>query len=186
MRVLAWILVWTAGALAPVAATDSNVADVSVKEVQGVYHVAAQFEVPQSVDAALGVLKDYERIPRFMPDMRTSVVRERLGTQVIVEQEAVSKMLMFSKRVHLLLEVTEEPGALRFVDRCGRSFAHYQGAWLAASSEGRTLIRYELQAKPAFSVPEALLRRLLRRDATQMIERLRNEIAARAHAGADR
>lgn len=178
MRVLAWILVLTAGALAPVVATDGSGADVSVTKVQGVYHVAARFEVPQSVDAALGVLKDYERIPRFMPDMRTSIVRERLGPQVIVEQEAVSKMLMFSKRVHLLLEVTEEPGALRFVDRCGRSFTQYQGAWIAETSDGRTILRYELQAKPAFAVPELLLRRLLRRDATQMIERLRTEIAA--------
>jgi ribosome-associated toxin RatA of RatAB toxin-antitoxin module len=179
MRALAVILVLTAGALAPVVASDRGVADVTVKEERGIYRVAASFDVPQSPGTALGVLKDYERIPRFMPDLRTSVVRERVGRQVIVEQEAVSKMLMFSKRVHLLLEVTEEPGALRFVDRCGRSFTLYRGAWIAESRDGRTQIRYELEARPAFSVPEVLLRRLLRRDATQMIERLRQEIAER-------
>ena len=43
-----------------------------------------------------------------------------------------------------------------------------------------TRITYELSAKPAFSVPEFVLTRLLRRDATQMIDRLRQEISRTA------
>jgi hypothetical protein len=49
-----------------------------------------------------------------------------------------------------------------------------------AERDGRTLIRYELAAKPSFDVPEFLLKRLMKRDASQMIERLKTEIAARA------
>jgi hypothetical protein len=43
-----------------------------------------------------------------------------------------------------------------------------------------TTVAYELIARPAFSVPSLILRKLLDRDASLMIERLRVEIQARA------
>ena len=151
----------------------------TVTEASGVYHVVARFAVAESPDVVLGVLTDYERIPRFMPDLTTSIVRARDGCRVLIEQEAVAKMMMFSKRVHLLLEVHEQTNALRFVDRSGKSFNRYEGAWRIATDGARTTVSYELTAQPAFSVPEFLLTRLLRRDAREMIARLRAEIGAR-------
>jgi hypothetical protein len=124
-------------------------------------------------------LKDYEQIPRFMPDLRTSVIRVRSGARVVVEQEAVAKLLMFSKRVHLVLEIVEEAAALHFTDLCGRSFEQYTGAWQVAAIDGGTSVTYELTAKPSFSVPRFVLSKLFRRDATQMVERLSHEISAR-------
>jgi hypothetical protein len=35
-------------------------------------------------------------------------------------------VMLFSKRVNLLLEIDEGADTLRFNDRCGRSFARYQ------------------------------------------------------------
>jgi hypothetical protein len=55
----------------------------------------------------------------------------------------------------------------------------YEGAWRLAQVDGRTEITYELAARPNFDVPQFLLTRLLKRDARQMIERLRGEMAAR-------
>src|SRR5215218_1815875 len=72
-----------------------------VHEDRGVYTVSATFAVPAPADVAWAVLTSYEQIPRFMPGVRTSVVRERSAGRVVVEQEAVSSVLMFSKRVHL-------------------------------------------------------------------------------------
>lgn len=159
---------------------DSPPAAVSVTETErGEYLVHATFQVPQPACIARQVLTDYEQIPRFMPNVRSSVVRERHGGKVLVEQEAVPKMMLFSKRVHLLLEVDEADGAVRFRDRSGRSFERYEGAWLLAQHADHTAISYELVARPAFSVPKFVLIRLLSRDARQMIERLRSEIAAR-------
>ena len=155
---------------------------VSVREDRGVYTVAARFEISQSAARALAVLSDYERIPQFMPEIKTSVVLSRTAGRILVEQEAISRFMMFSKKVHLLLEVTQDESSLRFVDRCGKSFTTYQGAWRATTSGGRTKITYELTAKPAFDVPEFILKRLLKRDSVQMIDRLQREIAARAGA----
>ena len=152
---------------------------VSVREHGGIYSVEAHFHVPQPLPAALAVLTDYEAIPRFMPGVTTSVVRERSPERVVVAQEAVSRMMMFSKRVHLLLEVTEEPNTLRFRDSGGQSFTVYEGAWQLTPVGEQTALTYELRAQPKFDVPSFLLKRLLTRDAKTMIERLRGEIARR-------
>jgi carbon monoxide dehydrogenase subunit G len=153
---------------------------VTVREERSVYSVAARFQVPQTPALALAVLTDYEQIPRFMPGVETSLVLERAPGRAVVEQDAVSSLMFFSKRVHLVLEIIEGVDTLVFRDRSGRSFARYEGSWRLCEENGHTQILYELIAQPSFDVPEFLLKRLLRRDAGQMIEGLRREIAARA------
>jgi carbon monoxide dehydrogenase subunit G len=159
---------------------------LTVREERGVYTVAARFVVDQPPAVVLAVLSDYEQIPRFMPRVRTSVVLERTAGRAVVEQDAVSGVMLFTKRVHLVLEIEEQPGALLFRDRCGRSFARYEGAWRVSLADGRTVITYELTADPSFGVPRFMLERLLRRDSAEMIERLQREIAARAETGPPR
>jgi carbon monoxide dehydrogenase subunit G len=154
--------------------------DVSVHEAGGIYSVTARFHVAQPPAVVLSVLTDYERIPEFMPGIKTSVVRERGEGRILVEQEAVSRLMLFSKRVHLLLEIEHTTNSLRFRDRCGRSFARYEGAWRLSEQDGRTEIVYELTADPSFEVPEFLLKRLLKRDSAEMIEQLQREISARS------
>jgi carbon monoxide dehydrogenase subunit G len=152
---------------------------VTVREDRGVYSVTARFQVPQRPAVVLAVLTDYEQIPRFMPGVKTSIVLERAAGRAVVEQEAVSHLLMFSKRVYLVLEIAEGADTLRFRDRSGRSFARYEGTWRLCEQNGRTDVLYELTAQPTFDVPEFLLKRLLRRDSGEMIAGLRREIAAR-------
>jgi hypothetical protein len=169
-----------AGPAAAAGPADHNLPIVSVREGRGVYTVEAQFEVPQSPAVVRTVLTDYAQIPRFMPDVRTSVILHRTGNSAIVEQEAISKVLMFSKRVHLVLEVTEDADTIGFRDQCGQSFSLYEGTWSFSERGALTVVTYKLTARPAFEVPEFLLKRLLRRDAGQMIDRLQREVARRA------
>jgi carbon monoxide dehydrogenase subunit G len=169
-----FVLLQTSGAVA-----EPPPASLTVSEEKGIYTVVARFLVDRPPSVALSVLTDYEQIPRFMPDVRTSIVRERGTGWAVVEQEAVSALLMFSKHIHLVLDIVEQPDALLFRDRCARSFVRYEGAWRLSDDDGHTAITYELTADPSFDVPEWMLKRLLRRDSTQMIERLQREIAAR-------
>lgn len=154
--------------------------ELTVHETHGTYSVTARFDVPHSPEIALDVLSDYEGIPRFMPDVRTSTVLERGPGRVLVAQEAVSQFMLFSRKVHLVLEVIEEGNSIRFTDRSRKSFHHYRGSWHAVGTANGAAITYELAAKPAFDVPEFILKRLLRRDSGEMISRLRLEMAARA------
>ena len=157
-------------------------ATLTVREEKGIYTVVARFTVDQPPAVALTVLTDYEQIPRFMPNVRTSIVRERGAGWAVVEQEGESHLMMFSKRIHLVLLIDEQPGALIFRDRCGQTFARYEGAWRLSSEDGHTVITYELTAEPSFEVPGVILKRLLRRDSGRMIVSLQREIATRCSA----
>ena len=37
--------------------------------------------------------------------------------------------MMFSKRVHLVLDVEDGGATIRFKHTCGKSFEHYEGSW---------------------------------------------------------
>jgi len=163
-------------AMLPLSAADEQVA---VRESNGTYDVRATFVVSRPASVVTAVLTDYVRIPHYMPEVRTSQLLERQDDRALVEQEAVAKFLMFSKRVHLVLEVQEAPLTIEFRDQCGQSFERYEGAWAMAEARGETTITYRLTATPRFDVPNWLLSRLLKRDAVEMIRRLRAEIATR-------
>ena len=177
----AFFLLALAAAVAPATAAAAPQATpvVSVRSVDGVYTVEARFDVAAPPETVREVLTDYAGIPRFMPDVRKSVVRERKGTRVIVEQEARSKVLMFSKTVHLLLEVYEGADVLTFRDTCRESFSLYAGAWTFMPDRGGTAVTYTLTAKPAFAVPPFIIKRLLDSNARDTIDAIRAESALR-------
>lgn len=152
---------------------------VAVTERDGIYQVEATFSVPQAPAVATAVLMDFERIPAYVPDMKTSIIIERNEHGPVVEQEAIAKFMMFSKRVHLILQVIEEAGTIRFRDKCGSSFALYEGAWIVKAAARGTTITYRLSAKPSFDVPSFLLKRLMKRDAAELIASITNQIATR-------
>jgi ribosome-associated toxin RatA of RatAB toxin-antitoxin module len=166
-----------------VTADDDVVPDVIVTVERGTYSVSARFDIPETPGAALAVLSDYEQIPRFMPGVRKSVILERTPAHLVVEQEAVTQYLMFSKRVHLVLVVTEAGDTIQFTDRAHDSFLLYEGSWRVTprvGDHGGATIAYAVTARPAFDVPGFMLKRLLARDSDKMISGLRREIAARA------
>lgn len=153
---------------------------VEVTEADGVYQVTAAFAVSEAPQTVMAVLTDFERIPKFMPDMEISRVVERNATGMVVEQQATSHFMLFSKRVHLLLTVRQDEDSLRFRDRCGKSFAIYDGAWIISQQDSVTVVDYQLTAKPMFDVPAFVLKRLLKRDSADLIERIKVEIRDRA------
>ena len=152
---------------------------ISVWETGDAHTVTARFSVPASPAVVRNVLTDYANIPRFMPNVRTSRVLEHQDGHARVEQEAVSKYLFFSKRIHLVLDVKEGADVISFRDRSNTSFVQYEGAWSISANGDQTDVCYELTAQPDFSVPGFVLRGLLNRDATVMIEQLCAEIRAR-------
>ncbi|MEO5894110.1 MAG: SRPBCC family protein, partial [Vicinamibacterales bacterium] len=165
-----------------VAAGPPDAPVVQVSEARGLYSVAARFTVTEMPADVLAVLTDYEQIPRFMPRIQTSIVHQRTEGHAVVEQEATSRVMMVSKRIHLMLEVEEQSGGMTFRDRSGKSFERYEGSWRVSRKGRVTTVVYELKADPSFDVPEFMLKRLLRRDSGDMIEQLQREVTRRAAA----
>lgn len=166
-----------AGTVTLAAASDDP--NVGVAESGGTYRVTAMFQVPQPPAVALAVLTDFERIPQYVPDIKRSTVLERSDDGTLVEQEVIAKFMMFSKRVHLILRVSEQAGVIRFHDECATSFAVYNGSWTVRPAGSGASITYQLDARPSFEVPAFVLRRLLKRDATDLIARITGEIRDR-------
>jgi len=161
-------------------ADSAGVPPVSVTETGGVYQVTAGFAVSEPPHIVMSVLTDYEHIPQFVPDMEVSKVIERTADGAVVEQQAVSRFMLFSKRIHLELVISEGDGTIRFHDRSGKSFSAYEGGWTISQHDGQTVVAYQLTAKPMFEVPSFVLKRLLKRDSSELIERLQVEISQRA------
>ena len=173
MRIALALAITLAGAASLHAAPAGG---VQVREENGTYVVTAQFEVAAGPAVVLRVLSDYERIPEFAPGVTRSIVKDRQGSHAVVEQEAVPRVLMFSKRLHLVLDIQEDTTSITFHDICGRSFSTYAGSWHVRSSETGSTVTYTLSAKPSFGVPQFVLGRLLKKDSTEMIANLRREI----------
>jgi hypothetical protein len=153
---------------------------VGVTESGGVFTVTAAFAVTEPPQTVMAVLTDYDRIPKYMPDVQVSKVLERTAAGAVVEQQAVSRFMMFTKRVHLILDVRESAGLIRFRDRSGLSFESYEGTWVVGEHDSLTVVDYQLSAKPSFEVPAFVLKRLLKRDAAELIDRIKAEITLRA------
>lgn len=152
--------------------------DVQVQKRDGVFTISTMFDVPQAPGAVLAVLTDYEGIPRIAPDITRSVVLSRQDGRTLVEQQAVSKVLFFSKTVHLVLDIRETTSSVSFRDTCGRSFTLYEGTWQLAATAAGTRVSYRLRAQPAFEVPDFLVTRLFRRDAARLIARLQQALSS--------
>lgn len=162
------------------AAAEGEAPRVSVQEsAKGTYIVTARFSVTVSPAAAYAVLTDYAEIPRVIPDVKQSRILERADGRAVVEQEAVSKFMFFSKRVHLRLDIEEDATQIRFRDICGQSFARYEGSWTIVPQASGVELHYELIAQPTFDVPLFVIRKVLSADAREMAERLREEMLAR-------
>jgi uncharacterized membrane protein len=161
----------------PVLASDDPI--VRVRDDNGLYHVATTFAVSAPIEVVRTVLTDYEHIPEFLPDVKSSRVRERHPGRTVVEQEAVARVLVFSRRIHLTLEVVESPGRIQFRDICGKSFVSYEGSWVLEAHGGTTTITYSLSARPSSDVPAMIVRRLFSRDVEKTIALLRREMISR-------
>jgi ribosome-associated toxin RatA of RatAB toxin-antitoxin module len=157
---------------------------VTVTQHAKAFHVVARFAVPQTAAVVHEVLTDYDRIPEFAPGVKVSKVVERGADAVLVSQDAVAKFLMFSRRIHLELQVKDAIDTISFQDRSGESFERYEGEWRIdpESGEAGTIVSYDLVATPKFDVPGALLKHLFERDSATMVRRLQQAFAARAVA----
>jgi len=71
--------------------------------------IKAHAELAAPLAIAWQVLTDYERLPAFIPGLAKSVVRERRGDTLLVEQSGEARFLIFSFPIEVRYEVTERP-----------------------------------------------------------------------------
>lgn len=130
-------------------------------------------------------LTDYERLPRFIPGLSSSVVASRRGNRLLVDQVGEARFLVFSQPIEVRLEVTQSPPdwvATRAVrGNVRRMTGHYDLA--ADAARGTVLVRYHGDIEPDFDLPPlvgmAALRATVEAQFTAMIEEIERRAAAK-------
>lgn len=157
----------------------SGVAVQVLRAKEGV-EVEARCRIEASREAAWRVLTDYDGIDRFVSSMKESRVSGRGDGFVLVDQVAIGRLFLFTRRMRATLRVHEEPPArIRFEDVLHRDFVIYQGEWRIEQHGNRTEIVYRVGARPAFAVPDLVVREVLRRTVRDLISQVGAEIERR-------
>ena len=154
--------------------------DVVVRRVdvegEQVFEVTASGTVKAAPAAVWKVLTDYENMPEFVPDLEKTRVISRNGNRVIVEQSGAARFLFLSRKIHLVVQVAEEPISAIDISLVSGDMKVYSCRWeLSALPDGGTRIAYSGKLVPKFYVPGRLGSNIIRRD----IERMMTAVLAR-------
>ena len=182
MRRLVPLSVLLMALTAHAAGSDPELAVALSRGEHGEQQVRCGFWLEATPQQIWEVLSDYESLPRFAPSLSQSklLTGREPGKTLTLEQRAVVRVLMFSRHVHLVLRVTEEPlTRLSFVDTALRDFRHYSGSWTLQAQGNRTYVTYELNAVPSFRVPRSVARSVMRDLAVEFVGSVREEIRRR-------
>ncbi|SHH42245.1 SRPBCC family protein [Massilia sp. CF038] len=164
-------LVFTLPALA-----DEPRADVAVKRVdlegEQVFDVTAHGTVKASPAAVWKILTDYERMPEFVPDLERTKVLSRAGNRATVEQFGRARFLFFSREIHLVVQVLEEPSNAIDIHLVTGDMKVYRCRWeiTPVPETGGTRISYAGKMVPKFYVPGMLGSNIVRRDIERMMD----------------
>jgi hypothetical protein len=145
------------------------------------YVVEGAFDVSAPAEVAWAVLTDYERTSDFVKSVKRSVVRERAAAHIVLEQDGVLRVLLFSRRAHVVLWVTEDrPRAIRFRDVCARDFKSYEGQWELEPRPGGVHVSYSLTVALKSARPAFLVRGGMQRSTQDLLGQVRAEIGRRS------
>jgi hypothetical protein len=168
---------WLAGAA-------SAQAENVTMHLQDLGHGAYALEGHMAVDAtpyeAWKVLTDYENISRFVSSLRKSAIKDSTPDRLLLEQEALGKALFITRRIRVLLQVSEMPyHTVNFEDVAHKDFEYYKGSWEIRGTAGGLDVVYTLNCKRRFVVPNFVARDALKKSAEGLLAEVRAEILRR-------
>jgi ribosome-associated toxin RatA of RatAB toxin-antitoxin module len=148
--------------------------EVAVKRVdvegEQVFDVTASGSVKAPPATVWKILTDYERMPEFVPDLERTKVLSRAGNKATVEQFGRARFLFFSREIHLVVQVVEEPSNAIDISLVTGDMKVYRCRWeIVAGEAGGTRINYTGKMVPKFYVPGMLGSNIVRRDIERMM-----------------
>jgi len=168
------------------AAPGSAADDVSIEaERQGdSIEIRAHALIAAPPALAWQVLTDYERLPSFIPGIVKSVVRQRQGNQLVLEQTGEARFLVFAFPIEVRYEVTESPPDWVASRAVGGNLRRMNGRYELQSStvQGSMLLRYQGAIEPNFDLPPVVgvvaLRSMVEQQFTAMVAEIERRAAA--------
>jgi ribosome-associated toxin RatA of RatAB toxin-antitoxin module len=129
------------------------------------------------------VLTDYERLPSFIPGISRSVVRQRQGNRVLVEQSGEARFLFFSFPIDIRLEVTEGPPEWVVSRAVGGNLRRMNGRYdiQPDAAQKSSSLRYQGAIEPDFHLPPligvAAMRSMVEEQFTAMVAEIERRAA---------
>jgi ribosome-associated toxin RatA of RatAB toxin-antitoxin module len=133
--------------------------DLSVEAVRDgeAVRVQAHALIAAPMAVVWRVLTDYEQLPHFIPGIAKSVVRDRSGNHLFLEQSGEARFFIFSFPIEVTLEVTESPPRSVASRAVGGNVRRMTGRYeLIDESARRVLLRYTGLIEPDFPLPPLL------------------------------
>lgn len=175
------------------AASGSAADDVSIEAERRGDSIEIRARALISAPAALvwQALTDYERLPSFIPGLAKSVIREREGNRLVIEQSGEARFLMLSLPIEVRYEVLESPPGGISSRAIGGNLRRMNGRYSlqpvpssAEGGRGAVLLRYEGEMEPSFDVPPFIGLVAVRSMVEQQFTAMVAEIERRAAPGA--
>jgi ribosome-associated toxin RatA of RatAB toxin-antitoxin module len=145
--------------------------------------IKAHAEIAAPAGIVWQVLTDYERLPSFIPGLAKSVVRERQGNLLVVEQAGEARFLLFSFPIEVRYEVMEAPEQWVESHAVAGNLKRMNGRYdIEPGSEPLKMrLRYQGLIEPAFALPPfigvAALRSMVEEQFTAMVAEIERRAA---------
>jgi ribosome-associated toxin RatA of RatAB toxin-antitoxin module len=167
-----------AAALLPVASAQaaSNAA-VTVEQQDRAVRVFASAVLKADLRTAWDTLVDYERLPEFVPDMRSSTVLRRQGSDVLVQQSGRAGFGPVQRNFSLTLRLQEQPMQQVTAHAVDGDFRRFESSYrLRAGEGGFTHLEYRALIEPKDGIPPLVGVTVMRWAIQRQFEALLGEI----------
>ncbi len=174
-------LLGTALALLVAAAPAPQVSQKAVGPRGDIYQMNGSFEVDVSPDVAWDVLTDYGNHPKFLANLKSSVVKERRDNVALVAQEAIGKVAMFSATVQMTMQMKEiDHREIAFTDLLKKDFSVFNGGWRMTPRPKGVRVEYVLRCLPNAKAPGFIMGPMMDDTTRQLMVSMRSEMEKRA------
>src|SRR3569833_2266756 len=147
------------------------------------FEVNASGFVHATPEQAWRVLTDYDRLAEFVPDLLSSRLISRKGSQAVVEQRSEASFLFVTHPIHIVVRLSEQPFSSIDVALISGNMKRYSAHWQLAPSvrDGvhGTRIIYSGAMEPDFFIPPVVGESIEQSSMKKMVEAEIREIEHR-------
>lgn len=143
------------------------------------YYVRSSFVISAPLEKVHEVLTDYNHMSEFIPYLEKSVL---VSTDpVTVEQTIGIKYWIFTKRLHVTLEVSEDSTDVLFRDTEHKSFNSYSGVWCLQDKGTYTQVTYLMEFDPKFRLSAHIVETALKEGTEDLVQLIKKETRRRTN-----
>jgi ribosome-associated toxin RatA of RatAB toxin-antitoxin module len=154
----------------PLAARAAEEFSIQASHKGGAVTVHVQARIHARATVIWGTLTDYDKLPQFVPSIKSSHVLERHGQAAVVEQKGAAQVLFFSYPIEVTVDSVESPPDRLSVRVLKGNLRQLEGGYqltpVAATSVAgggdEYLLAWHGVIEPDFSVPSFISVPLLR------------------------